>query len=1285
VKEALDRGFRLLKRASRRADEDWSVCASLYARVKATMTLRKSGVLESPPGRWLRRLRLPVVLAGAAVVLLTTLAGGTGAGVAEYTGTLYANGGVSAVGSGNYQLSVSAGPAQGSAPTVVAGLAGTGGPSGSFTYVYVVTSGGVATASPRSSSVSPSNAPVTVSGITPGADLYRQATAAGAPIGQYILIASGVGAVYVDTSTATTGTPLPQSDNRAATGVTGWIEFAPGNSLAMNSSTTPISSLMPTPTTCKGWIVDGSGGVTLPAGTWTVQARVRSGSMTNGVAVLSAGAYVVDAGGNVVSTIFAPTDGSQQIQNVAFPGVVATVTATTTSATTIGAAEHLCLQFWRHQTTAYTLASANRYITLVPYDPANAITIHPAPNATPVATLSAPADGLRTQTIPALSATYTDGEAEAGSLTIRLCTDSGCSSSPQNSGAMPATNGATLNWTASGPLADATYYWQAQAQDALGASAWTSSRSFVIDTAAPSTSITSKPSLDSNATSGTFEFSANEAVTGYECRLDGGSFAACTSPHPYGPLSDGSHAFEVKAVADLAGNAGATTSYSWTIDTVPPNTSITTAPSALSNDPSPTFDLSATQAGSSFECSLDGAAFTSCPDPQTYSGLADGAHDFRARAVDPAGNADPTPASHSWTIDATPPDTTIGPSQPAPLTTATGATFDFSSTELPATFQCSLDGAAFTSCSSPRSYSGLADGSHTFQVRAIDTATNADSTPASYAWTIDTTPPVTSIGPAVPPANTSSSNATFDLGSNEAGSTFECRLDGGAFAGCITPASYTGLADGDHTFDVRATDPAGNVDTSPASYTWRIDNVAPATPTLVSPADANLSNATPQLRATYNDATPGDTGTIEFQLCSSSAPAGTACAPIVQSATTASISNGATASATPAALPAGTYHWQARAQDAAGNQSPWTATRSFQLDNIAPTVAALVAPRDGAWVSSVQLSAMFSKPSFAGTGAVEFRICADALCLNIVTTGTSGTVINGGTATWSPVFTLGDGLYYWQARSVDSVGNQSAWSAVRVFHVDTHAPGQPLNFHGTVGPEGLILRWDPPNDAIANYVLFVDGAPWKNFGSTEFEAKLGPYETDDTRTFSLVAVDLAGNVGATSPVLVGVPDLVGLTWRQALGVASARGLALRRNQPLFSVPMRVATQEPAVPGLAARGSSVLVTLEAARLAIQVKPRRLACAAGSVVRLRVQLSAPASVRNRLLNARGRVVKRSAARTFRAGTTTVRMKLPRGLRRGAYRLVFDATGEGGTAGATVRIKVGATHCPAVKRGR
>lgn len=1263
-------------------------CAYLYARVKATMTLRNSGDFSSPSGLRHRLFRLPAVLAGTAVLLLALFAGGSGAGVASYQGTLYFAGPASSVVSGSYQLTTTVPAAQGLAPVATAGVANSGGvPTGAYKYVYVTTSGVARTASVASNQVSVTNAPVTVTNVPVGADVYRAKVPASTNTFNYILLGTNPGPLttYTDTSTATSGTLLPQADNRVAQGATGWAAFNPGVSLANQFSFTSLSGTTPSiPSTCAGWMVDAAGGISFPAGLWTFDTQVRPDANGNGAAALTVAMWKVDDGGNTVSggTVIPPTDGGSFTLNGTSQTV--SVSYTTSGATTLATNEHLCVQFWRHQTTAYSSGGpTSRTIQMLAWDPNNKISVHPAPNAFASAALASPADGLRTQTIPTLGATYSDAEGDAGNLTIRLCSDSGCGTQLQTSGAMAATNGATLTWTPSGPLADGTYYWRAEAQDSLGLSSATTSRSFVMDNAAPTTMITSSPAANSNVPSGTFSFSANESVTGYQCRVDSASFAGCTSPHSYGPLTDGPHTFEVKAVADLAGNAGTTTSYGWTIDTVPPDTSITSSPASLSNTPNPSFGLLATQSGSTFECSLDGGAFGSCSNPATYSGLSDGAHTFQARAVDPAGNPDPTPSSYAWTIDATPPDTTIGPSAPASLTTATGATFDFSSSEPGSTFQCSLDGAGFTSCSSPKSYAALADGSHTFQARATDIAANTDPSPASHTWTIDTTAPVTSIGPTVPPANTSSANATLDLGSNEAASTFECRLDGAPFASCTTPASYTDLGDGTHTFDARATDPAGNVDTSPASYAWKIDNVGPATPTLVAPADGLVTNALPQLRATFDDATAGgDTGTVEFQLCSTSAPVGIACVPVVQSVTSSSVASGATASATPAALSDGSYHWQARARDTSGNQSGWTATRSFQLDTSVPAVPAGASPADGAWVRTVQLSATFSKPSFAGTGSVQFRICTDGLCLSVVTSGTSDTVINGALATWSPFFALGDGLYYWQGRSVDSVGNQSGWSASRVLHVDTHAPGAPPNFNGKIGPDGLTLRWEPPNDAIANYVLYVDGAPFKNLGATEFEVKMGTFDAGDTRRFSVVAVDLAGNVGTISPVLVGVPDLVGLTWPQALGATTSRGLGLRRDQALFAtVPMVVQSQQPGAPSLAEQGSAVLVTLtptEGAPLAIRVKPARFVCARGSTLRLRVQLSAPAVVRRRLLNGRGRLVTGGAVGTLSAGTTSVRVKLPRKLRGGAYRLVFDATGEGGAARAVVRVKVGARGC-------
>ena len=1257
------------------------------------MILRTSGEPCGGAERPLRRFRLAAVLGAAVVLLLTALAGGSGAGISNYQGTLYFAGAPSSI-TGSYQLTTAVPVAQGLQPVATAGIPNSGGvPTGAYKYVYVTTSGVTRTASAASApQVSVTNAPVTVANVPIGADVYRAKIPGSTATAQYILVGNNGGptTTYTDVSTATTGTLLPQADNRVALNTTGWAPFVPTISLGSSVSNTSVSMVTPPiPPTCTSWTVDAPGGVTLPAGLWKYAVQLRSDAAGGApLAVLTVAMWKVDTSGNAISggTIVPPTDGAAIALDGSSQNV--SVSYTTSSPTMLAANERLCVQFWRHQTGMYTSpnGAANRTVAMLAWDPNTKISLHPAPNDFASVALSSPAAGSSSTLAPSLSATYSDPEADAGTLTIRLCTDATCTVGAQDSGVMAATDGSTLNWTPAGALADGTYWWQAQAKDTLGLpSSWTSPRSFVIDNVAPAATIDVKPAAQSNAAAGSFQFSANEPVTGFQCRVGAAAFGACTSPYAYGPLPDGLHSFDVKATADLAGNPGTSTNYSWTIDTIPSDTSITSQPPALSNTASPSFGLSATEAGSTFECALDAGAFVACPTPKSYSGVSDSAHTFQARAVDPAGNVDPTPASYSWTIDATPPDTTIGPSFPAALTTATGATFDFSSNESPSTFKCALDAGAYASCSTPKTYSGLADGAHTFYVRASDTAANTDPSPASYTWTIDTTPPATTIGPTMPAANTQSSSATFDLASNEPGSTFECRLDGALFGSCTTPASYSGLSDGTHTFDVRATDPVGNLDTSPASYSWKIDNVAPSTPTLTTPADASTTNALPQLHATFADATSGgDSGTVEFQLCSSSAAVGVSCAPVVQSVTSGSVSNGGTAGATPAALPDGTYHWQARAHDVAGNQSGWSATRSFQLDTSVPTVPVPGAPSDDAWVHAIQLSAPFNKPAFAGTGTVEFRLCSDALCLGVVRSGSSDSLVNGAIATWSPSSLPVDGLYYWQARAHDAVGNVSAWTASRMLHLDTVGPGKPLDFTGTVAADGLTLRWSAPNDNVANYVVFVNGAPWKNFGSTEFEVKMGAFDPDDTRSFSVVAVDLAGNVGTMSQVLVGVPNLVGLTWSQALGATTARGLGLQRNAVLFaSVPMVVANQEPPAPALAARGTAVLVTMSpasGAALAVKVKPGRFLCAAGSALRLRIDLSAAARVATRLLNGHGRIVKRGQLGMLRSGTNNVRVKLPGGLRRGAYRLLLDATGDAGTAHALVRVTVGSRACRA-----
>lgn len=132
-------------------------------------------------------------------------------------------------------------------------------------------------------------------------------------------------------------------------------------------------------------------------------------------------------------------------------------------------------------------------------------------------------------------------------------------------------------------------------------------------------------------------------------------------------------------------NCGAITTRQFTLEVVdeaPPDTTITTSPSNPSNSSSAVFSFTGTDTGgsgiASFECKFDGGNFAVCTNPQTYNGLSNGSHTFQVRAIDAAGNADPSPASFTWTIDTIAPTVTINQAdgQPDPAT-GNGAVIHF--------------------------------------------------------------------------------------------------------------------------------------------------------------------------------------------------------------------------------------------------------------------------------------------------------------------------------------------------------------------------------------------------------------------------------------------------------------------------------------------------------------------------------------------------------------------------------------------------------------------------------
>jgi hypothetical protein len=541
--------------------------------------------------------------------------------------------------------------------------------------------------------------------------------------------------------------------------------------------------------------------------------------------------------------------------------------------------------------------------------------------------------------------------------------------------------------------------------------------------------------------------------------------------------------------------SGLSVEFDWTAvnndaDTDPPETTITAAPSALSANPNPSFSFTADEAGSTFECSLDGGSLASCGSPASLSGLGDGAHTFSVSATDASGNTDASPAIHAWTIDATGPNVSLadpGAYVRGTVTLNASANDGTGSGVASMVIQRSPAGAgSWTAVAASWDTASVADGSYDLRARATDNAGNAANSPVRTVTVDNKAPSVSSSVPADGTLVAAAGSLAVVANENVAGIA-NATVDGSpapapTVAGSLVTYA-TAFADGPHTLEGELEDLAGN--RRPIALHFTVWSLAAADyPWIEKNSFASLAMTLP--------ATNGDADISVPAGAWSGAPAGDWLVVRIDPRPQA-------------ALPGG-----------------------FQTAGDIYDVSAY-------WALAGSAVDSFAKP------------------LDLTVDGSAGkvvpaTLVNGAWRTIAPVpsgQTLPSGWddgYYKAGADVHILTRHlSTFGLLQ----DVKAPARPDSFSGSRSNGRLVLEWKAAKDnsgLIGAYLVYANGKIVKTLAGSARSADMGAYKTTDSRSFQVAARDAAGNVGAKTTPLVLIPALENLGLAQAKSRLTGRGL-----------------------------------------------------------------------------------------------------------------------------------------------
>ncbi len=589
-------------------------------------------------------------------------------------------------------------------------------------------------------------------------------------------------------------------------------------------------------------------------------------------------------------------------------------------------------------------------------------------------------------------------------------------------------------------------------------------------------------------------WTAEDAVTGVELteiRMGGGAWETVVGTSKlYADLDDDVYTVDVR-VTDGAGNEDTETT-TFEVDTIAPTVYITDPEDDdlfMTSTVSVMWEQSDIGSGlDKVEIRIDGGDWELTVTTTTeFTSVSEGSHTVDVMATDLAGNTDTDSVTFDVDVDDTAPIITVTSPEDGELLSVNSVTAEWTVTDGDTgidTVEYKFDAADWveTTASGSVTLSDLAEGDHTFSVRAEDNAGNSAVVPVQFV--VDTLDPTVVITSPTDGATLGTVDVTVEYTTDGTGSAIdvvERSVDGGAWeAAGASSTLVESLDEGVHTVDIRVTDGAGHQATAGVEFT--VDVSAPVV-MITSPADdALLSTNSVTVEWTVSDSGATVEGSLD----------GGAWLPATGT------------SATFTDLSDGEHTVTVRATDGASNEGEDSVT--FTVDTTPPTVS-ITAPEEDAIIDSSSVVI-----TWTATDAVTTERSVDGGTWEAVT-GTSVTI--------SP---LADGEHTVEIRVTDEADNQA--SAIVTFTVDTDAPAvdttpPTVSITSPAGSSSLdtssvTVTWtasDGTGSGIDTVEVNLDAGAWTTVtgSSNEFAAL-----TEGTHTVSVRVTDNAGNVATAA-------------------------------------------------------------------------------------------------------------------------------------------------------------------------